>query len=81
MQYLTLLITSSDLGIDTLRQMHLLIAANNTWQGIIHKSWPYGKTPPFIYGDFALESYKLFFIHLEENIWKLIPTQKCYLVW
>ena len=70
MQYLTLMITSSDLGMDTLRQMHLLIAANNTWQGIIHKSWPYNKEPPLISGEFDPETYKLIVIQLEENILK-----------
>ena len=71
-QYFGLLMSSSNQlqDIDELKKINLLIAANNTWQGIIHKNWPYSKKPPMISLDFAENTYKVMYIDIEENIWK-----------
>ena len=39
------LIISSSLtqGVDKLEKVHILVASNNTWQGIVGNRWPYSK--------------------------------------
>ena len=36
-------ITSFIQGIDSLKHIDLMIAANNTWQGIVGNNWPYSQ--------------------------------------
>ena len=57
-------------GIDKLKKIKLLIASNNTWQGIITDNWPYSKMPPLIEQKFTPNVYKVTFVNMEENIWK-----------
>ena len=56
-------------GKDKLKRVQVLIAANDTWQGIIFNSWPYSKTPPFIKGTFDKNTFRVVFIDFEENVW------------
>ena len=42
-EYLTFYVDSSIQGVDKLDKIDLMIAANNTWQGIVGSSWPYNK--------------------------------------
>ena len=41
--YLIFYVTSSIQGVDKLDKIDLMIAANDTWQGIVGNSWPYNK--------------------------------------
>ena len=41
--YLVFIVTSSIQGVDKLDKIDLMIAANDTWQGIVGNSWPYNK--------------------------------------
>jgi hypothetical protein len=41
--YFPFLVSSYIQGIDKLEKMNLMIAANNTWQGIVGDNWPYGQ--------------------------------------
>ena len=41
--YLYLIISSSIQTNDTLEKIHLMIAADDTWQGIVGNNWPYSK--------------------------------------
>ena len=64
-----LVVTSSSKAEDKLKRVHLFMAAENTWQGTIHK-WPYSKVPPHITGELDTESYKLISIEIKkENQW------------
>ena len=67
------LIISSSLtqGVDKLEKVHILVASNNTWQGIVGNRWPYSKKAPLsIKGTFSSEVISSFIVDLEENIWK-----------
>ena len=63
LKYVAMVMTSSNQlqDIDKLKKINLLIAANNTWQGIIHKNWPYSKKPPMMSIDFAQNTYKIMY--------------------
>ena len=42
-EYMNIFIGSSNHSIDKLEKINLMIAANNTWQGIVGYNWPYSK--------------------------------------
>ena len=68
---LNLIISSSTQGLDKLEKVHILVASNNTWQGIVGNRWPYSKKAPLsIKGTFSTEVISSFIVDLEENIWK-----------
>ena len=48
---LTLHIYDSNYNIDRLKKMNLLVASENTWQGIYISSWPYDKGPFILFFD------------------------------
>ena len=60
----------SNEGIDELNEVHLLVASNNTWQGIISNYWPLTKSPPLITEEFVPKVMKIIKINLEENMFK-----------
>ena len=65
-----LMLKSYNKGIDKLAKFKLIIAAENTWQGIIYDKWFYsGKAPPIINADLIPGLSKNYFIDLEANIW------------
>ena len=67
------LIISSSLtqGVDKLEKVHILVASNNTWQGIVGNRWPYSKNAPLsVDGTFSTEFMSIFKVDLEENVWK-----------
>ena len=67
--WLHLIVSSSSKAKDRLKRVDLFMAAENTWQGTIHK-WPYSKVPPFVTGELDTESYKLIPIEIKkENQW------------
>ena len=50
----TQIVVESNLqGMDKLTNVSLMIAAKNTWQGIISNYWPLTKTPPLITEEFV----------------------------
>ena len=70
-----LLMTSSiKHEIDKLTMFKLMIAEENTWQGIIYGRWPYIKVPPIISSDLipGIVYYNL--IDLAENDCCLLYT-------
>ena len=62
----------SDLNgnIDRLKKVHLFIASENTWQGIIINHWPYDQSPPIISLNFLQNSAAMALIDLSENVFK-----------
>ena len=42
-EYVIFQISSMTQGIDKLEKINLMIASNDTWQGIVRSSWPYSK--------------------------------------
>ena len=67
---LILTIVNNGKGIDKLKKINILIASNNTWQGIIINGWPYSKAPTLLEQKFIPNVYKMAYVHLEENLWK-----------
>ena len=68
---LHLIISSSTKGMDKLEKVRMLVASNNTWQGIVGDRWPYSKNAPLsIDGIFSTEIMSIFMVDLEENVWK-----------
>ena len=69
-----LMTSSIKQGIDKLSSFKLMIAAENTWQGLIYRRWPYINVPPIISADLipGLIHYNL--IDLAENDWNYIST-------
>ena len=56
-------------GREKLPKVSLMLAANNTWQGISFGNWPYSKNPPVIYGNLKENVIEIINIKLEENVW------------
>ena len=57
-------------GIDKLTKVNLMIAAKNTWQGIIFNDWPYNQVPLKI-GKHMVSGYSnMYDIQLKEELWK-----------
>ena len=54
---------------DRLSKVSLMLAANNTWQGISFGNWPYSENPPTIYGNLKENMIEITNIKLEENVW------------
>ena len=52
---------------DKLEEIHVTVAENNTWQGIVEKKWPYSKVPPVFSGSFSQEFFKTYVIEIDEN--------------
>ena len=67
-----MILAISDLNgnIDRVKKVHLLIASENTWQGIVIPSWPYEKAPPIITSNSVLNTMTMAIIDLSENIFK-----------
>ena len=63
-------------GIDKLTKVNLMIAAKNTWQGIIFNDWPYNQVPLKI-GKHMVSGYSnMYDIKLEEELWKNLEGHK-----
>ena len=70
--YLILIISTSLSGIDKLKKMKLFVVANETWRGIIGKSWPYSKFPLALSGNFQSKVLDINYGYIEENYWKFL---------
>ena len=64
-----LVMESSLQGVDKLKSFHLMIASNNTWQGLVYASWPNDKIPPVVTKDLVLGNSVRVQIFLKENLW------------
>ena len=67
-----LMTTSIKQGIDKLTAFKLIIAAENTWQGIIYGRWPYINIPPIISAELIPGITHFSLIDLAENKWNYI---------
>ena len=54
---------------DYLEKVHLLIAAENTWQGIVYGNWAKTKPPLKVVGKFSSSSSNAYFIQLQDHVW------------
>ena len=54
---------------DKLSKIKLMIAEENTWQGIIMDKWPYSKIPPTITSHLKENKVMYTVVKLEENVW------------
>ena len=70
--YLILYTSTSLSGIDKLKKMNLFIATEETWQGVIGKTWPYSKFPLALSGKFQTKVMDIHFAWIEENDWKFL---------
>jgi hypothetical protein len=52
-----------------MKSSHLMVASNNTWQGIVYSDWPYEKSPPAVTRDLDLGKVGFTQIALNENLW------------
>ena len=72
----------TNLGVDKLEGMDWYVAANNTWQGIITRRWPYDNIPTKFMGKLKKDlNYNE--IRLKEHEWKYIKGstssfEKCF---
>ena len=57
-------------GTDRLSKVNLMLAANNTWQGISFGYWPYSQNPSDIFGNLKENMIEIINVKLEENVWK-----------
>ena len=60
---------SSLQGVDKLKSFNLMIASNNTWQGLVYSTWPYEKTPPVVTKDLVFGKTGQAQISLKEHRW------------
>ena len=67
---------SSLQGVDKLKSFHLMIASNNTWQGLVYASWPNDKIPPVVTKDVVLGDSVRVQIFLKENLWNYQNGEK-----
>ena len=66
--HIEIFVTSNYEGMaDKLKGIHVTLAENNTWQGIIEKKWPYSKIPSGFMGSFSPEVFNTYIVELEEN--------------
>ena len=53
-----------------LKKIKLMIAAENTWQGIIEQTWPYGNIPHIIGRSFSDNKFIQMSVKIDENLHK-----------
>ena len=69
--FIQIIVSSSNLqGIDKLTKVNMMIAAKNTWQGIILNDWPYNQVPLKIVKDMVPGFSSIYNIKLKEESWK-----------
>ena len=73
--FLTIIASTSLSGMDKLAKINLFLAGNETWQGIIDKTWPYSKFPLTVSGQFQTKVMDVQYAYIEENDWKFLEGQ------
>ena len=51
--------------IDKLENIKLYVTANNTWQGVIYRSWPNTKNPLKVIGKFSGGTHNFYYVPIE----------------
>ena len=74
-----------DVELNNLTKINLLIAAENTWQGIIDENWPYDSVPLKISENFRGGIANVKSVKLVENVWIYLTgegnIEKCMKKW
>jgi hypothetical protein len=68
--FIQILVNSNLDGMDRLTKVNLMVAAKNTWQGIILNDWPYNQVPLKIGKDLVSRYANIYDIKLKEELWK-----------
>ena len=68
--YIQIMVNSNLDGMDRLTKVNLMVAAKNTWQGIILNDWPYNQVPLKIGKDMVSRYANIYDIKLKEELWK-----------
>ena len=55
--------------IDKLSRVYLMLASDNTWQGIVSGRWPYSNSPTIVTGKLKENVTQVIDIRMEEHIW------------
>ena len=67
--YFPLIIANFTKEADKLTKFHLMVAAENTWQGIIFENWPYIEYPPMTTKEVTSGIYAVSTLDLKEKFW------------
>ena len=68
--FIQIMVESNLQGMDKLTKVSLMIAAKNTWQGIILNDWPYSQVPLKIDKELVSRYSNIYDIKLKEDLWK-----------
>ena len=68
--FIQIMVNSNLEGMDRLTKVNLMVAAKNTWQGIILNDWPYNQVPLKIGKDMVSKYANIYDIKLKEELWK-----------
>ena len=68
--FIKLMVNSNLEGMDRLTKVNLMVAAKNTWQGIILNDWPYNQVPLKIGKELVSRYSNIYDIKLREQLWK-----------
>ena len=56
-------------GIDQLKKFEIMLASDNTWQGVIGDSWPYSDYPPMFNWNIKPGEWSMSVINIKQNVW------------
>ena len=68
--FIQIIVRSSLQETDKLTKVNLIVAAKNTWQGIILNDWPYNQVPLKIGKEMVSGYSNIYDIKLKEELWK-----------
>ena len=68
--YIQIMVNSNLEGMDRLTKVNLMVAAKNTWQGIILNDWPYNQVPLKIGTELVPRYANIYDVKLKEELWK-----------
>ena len=68
--FIQIMVNSNLEGMDRLTKVNLMVAAKNTWQGVILNDWPYNQVPLKIGKDMVSKYANIYDIKLKEELWK-----------
>jgi hypothetical protein len=68
--FFQIIVMSSLQETNKLTKVNLIVAAKNTWQGIILNDWPYNQVPLKIGKEIVSEHQTIYDIKLKEELWK-----------
>ena len=68
--FIQIMVNSNLEGMDRLTKVNLMVAAKNSWQGIILNDWPYSQVPLKIDKELVSRYSNIYDIKLKEDLWK-----------